>query len=79
MIRWLHRAETIRWLWVGFLAALALTVLAQVFVEVHGAFGLETSFGFSAWFGFLACVLMIVVAKLLGALLKRPDTYYDEE
>jgi hypothetical protein len=27
-------------------------------------------------YGFFSCAAMIVVAKLLGLLLKRPDTYY---
>ena len=40
-------------------------------------FDLEGTFGFGAWFGFLSCVVLIVFAKALGALLKRPDTYYD--
>ena len=41
-------------------------------------FDLESLFGFHAWFGFLACVAMIVAAKGLSLLLKRPDTYYEE-
>ena len=41
-------------------------------------FDLESLFGFHAWFGFLACVAMIGVAKGLSLLLKRPDTYYEE-
>ena len=40
-------------------------------------FDIESLFGFHAWFGFLACVAMIGVAKALSLLLKRPDTYYD--
>jgi hypothetical protein len=43
----------------------------------HPYFGLDGTFGFGAWFGFASCVAMIVFAKALGALLKRPDTYYD--
>jgi hypothetical protein len=35
-------------------------------------------FGFHAWYGLLACAAMILVAKVLGMLLKRPDTYYEE-
>jgi UPF0716 family protein affecting phage T7 exclusion len=34
-------------------------------------------FGFAAWFGFLACVGLVALAKALGVILKRPDTYYD--
>ena len=35
-------------------------------------------FGFNAWFGFAACAAMIVVAKALAVLLKRPDSYYGQ-
>ena len=74
---WLVRDETIRRLWVVFAVILAATVLADLFVEHHPYFGLDGTFGFGAWFGFLACVALIVFAKALGAILKRPDTYYD--
>ena len=43
----------------------------------HPNFNLDATFGFGAWFGFLSCVVLIVFAKAVGALLKRPDTYYD--
>jgi len=35
-------------------------------------------FGFGAAFGFLACVLMVLVAKGLGLVLKRDQDYYRE-
>lgn len=76
---WLERPRTIRLLWVLFVAILALTVAAQLFIHPHGHFGLDGTFGFNAWYGFATCVVMIVAAKALGVLLKRPDTYYEEE
>jgi hypothetical protein len=75
---WLAREGTIRWLWVVFVAILAATVLADLFVEHHPYFGLDGTFGFGAWFGFVSCVALIVAAKALGAILKRRDTYYDD-
>jgi hypothetical protein len=74
---WLVRESTIRWLWIGFAIVLATTVLLDLVIEPHPFFGLDGTFGFGAWFGFASCVGMIVFAKGLGALLKRPDTYYD--
>jgi hypothetical protein len=74
---WLARPKTIRTLWVVFIAILAATVLADLFIEHHAAFWIDGTFGFGAWFGFLSCVVLIVGAKLLGFGLKRPDTYYD--
>lgn len=73
---WLARPRTIRWLWRIFVAILALTVIAQLVVEVHPHFGLEGFFGFNALYGFIACAALILVARAIGALLKRPDRYY---
>ncbi|HEX9625525.1 MAG TPA: hypothetical protein VGA00_01145 [Acidiferrobacterales bacterium] len=74
----LTRPETIRKLWIAFIAVLALTLAPNFFMHPHAAFGVDGTFGFGAWFGFGACVALIVFAKLLGILLKRRDTYYDE-
>ncbi len=75
---WLTRPATIKWLWVGFSAVLALTVLAQLVIKIKGYFGVDGWFGFGAGFGFLACVAMVLVAKALGVVLKRPESYYDD-
>ena len=74
---WLVRASTIKRLWTGFAAVLVALVLADVFVAHHARLPLEGTFGFGAWFGFASCVVLIVFAKGLGVLLKRPDTSYD--
>lgn len=75
---WLTRPTTIRRLWIGFALVLAALVLAGLTIKVKGYFGIDDLFGFAAWFGFGSCVLMVLVAKALGALLKRPESYYEE-
>ena len=75
---WLTRPETIRRLWIVFGAILALVVLVESGVAVHGHFGLDATFGFNAWYGFVTCVAMVLIAKALGSVLKRDDRYYDE-
>ena len=75
---WLARPATIRLLWRVFIAILALTVAAEFLIELHPHFRVESLPGFGAWYGFLACAGMIVFAKALALLLKRPDTYYAE-
>jgi hypothetical protein len=74
---WLVRKSTIRRLWIVFAVALAVTVLLDVAVQHETHSWLEGAFGFGAWFGFASCVVLILLAKALGAVLKRPDTYYD--
>lgn len=76
---WLQRPGTVRWLWRLGLGLLALTLLAQLAVPLYAHFGVDGWFGFHALFGFIACVAMVLLAKLLGWLLKRPDTYYDND
>ena len=76
---WLDNPRNVKLLWRGFLAVLALTVLAELFVEMHPHFAIESIFAFNAWFGFLSCAVMIVVAKGLSLWLKRPDTYYERD
>ncbi len=75
---WLTRPQTIRLLWRVFVAVLALTVLAELAVQHEARFAVEGWFGFNAVFGFVACAVLIVVAKAIGTVLKRPDTYYAE-
>ena len=77
--RWLLRKENIRTLWIIFIVILSVTVIAGLFVHQHESFGIEDSFGFFAWYGFITCVAMVVFAKLLGLILKRPENYYDDE
>ena len=75
---WLVRESTIRLLWIVSVAILAILVLADSLVEHHAHFEIDGTFGFNAWFGFASCVALVLVAKLLGLILKRPDTYYDD-
>ena len=60
------------------IAVLPLTVLAELLVEKHPHFDCERFFGIYALFGFFACVALIVIAKAIGVILKRPDSYYHE-
>ena len=74
---WLVRKSTIKGLWIIGSAILAVTVVAEYAINMHGEFGLDELFAFNAWFGLLACAAMIVGAKILGGFLSRPDDYYD--
>jgi hypothetical protein len=76
---WLARPGSIKLLWKVFAAILVLCVLAQLMFKVKGYFVVDGWFGFGAVFGFLACLLMVLVAKVLGLVLKRPESYYREQ
>lgn len=77
-LHWLVRPATIRFLWFGGCAILAVLVLADFLVRGHPYFGLDGTFGFYAWYGFATCGAMVILAKGLGVFLKRRDTYYDD-
>lgn len=76
---WLARPSTIRLLWRLFIAVLVGLVALQLVVKVKGYFGIDGWFGFGALYGFLSCAAMVVAAKLLGFVLKRPEDYYTKE
>jgi hypothetical protein len=58
---------------------LALTVAAHAVIKVKGYFGIDAWYGFGAAFGFFSCLLMVIVARGLGLLLKRDENYYRED
>lgn len=74
---WLLRPANIKLLWRAFIAVLALTVAAEFLIEHEGHFGIDATLGFNAWYGFVACVALILFSKLLGVFLKRKDDYYE--
>jgi hypothetical protein len=74
---WLVKPSTIRLLWIVFITILTVTVLLDLVIEPHPHFGLDGTFGFAAWYGFLSCVVLVAFSKALGFILKRPDDYYD--
>lgn len=59
---------------------LALTVVLDLFIPrdyVH--FFWDDIPGFSAVYGFISCILIIIVSKALGHYgLSRPENYYDD-
>lgn len=74
---WFYKKSSIKKLWIGTIIILVLTVIAEFFIKLHPHFEIESYFGFHAVYGFLACVAMVLFAKLLGFLIKRKDDYYD--
>lgn len=62
----------------GLFGSLVLLLCLEPFVYKHSYFAWEESFGFYAIYGFVACVLLVLVAKyVLRPLVKRKEDYYD--
>ena len=75
--RWLDHPENVTRLYrVVWVAGIAL-VLAELFVHRHEEVEFAGWFAFYALFGFVACVALVVTAKALRRVLKRPEDYYE--
>lgn len=74
---WLDRSENVtklyRGLWILGLALLSI----DLFLHKHEEFDFATWFGFYAFFGFFACVVLVLIAKKLRVVLMRPEDYYE--
>jgi uncharacterized membrane protein len=72
-----EKRRTLKWIMFGVMAALiGVDVLVPAY---YVRFPWDEIGGFGSLYGFVACVLIIVVSKALGyALLYRPEDYYDD-
>lgn len=62
----------------GLFGSLVLLLVLEPFILKHPYFAWEESFGFYAIYGFVACVLLVLVAKyILRPFIKREEDYYD--
>lgn len=71
------KPENVNRLLRGFYAVCALLLLFDFFVHRHVSHGWENLPGFYAIYGFVACVLLVLIAKEMRKLVMRRDDYYD--
>ncbi|MDH3899781.1 MAG: hypothetical protein OEU51_01895 [Gammaproteobacteria bacterium] len=57
--------------------ACALLLVADLFIHRHVVHAWESLRGFYAVYGFVACIALVLLAKQLRRILKRPEDYYD--
>ncbi|MFQ5536694.1 MAG: hypothetical protein ACE5GJ_04505 [Gemmatimonadota bacterium] len=62
-----------------FYALSAILVLLDLVIHRHMVHPWEHIFGFYAWYGFIACWSLVVIAKQMRKVLMRPEDYYDVE
>jgi hypothetical protein len=74
---WLDRPANVRKIYLGVWAVCALLLAVEPLVHKHAEVPVEEWFGFHGWFGFVACVGLVLAAKGLRWLIKRPENYYD--
>jgi hypothetical protein len=76
-ITWLDSPKNRRrvrgWLYASLAGLLAIDGM----ITKHGHFPWEEAPGFYAAYGFIGCVSLIFIAKLLRRLVRRKEDYYD--
>jgi len=80
--RWLDDPANVRKILRVFFVLCAVLVLADL-LEYAGVFekdihfGIQRVPGFYGLYGFVGCVVLVLVAKGMRVILKRPEDYYD--
>ncbi len=75
----LYKPAVQKKLWIVSLIGLALLTFGDLLIHGHPHFGIDGTFGFFSWYGFITCAAMVIVAKfVMGKILSRKDTYYDQ-
>ncbi len=58
---------------------LGILLTADFFIKKHGDFYWENYSNFFAVYGFISCILLIFIAKIISPLIKRDENYYDKK
>lgn len=72
------KPENVKRLLVIFFSLVGLLFVLDFFVDKHAQFPFETWPAFYAIFGFVACVILVLVSRyVLRPLVKRREDYYE--
>lgn len=74
------KPQNVKRLLVVFFSSVVLLLLVDLVYHRHTIFPWEGWFGFYAVFGFVACVVLVIVAKyVLRPIVMRDEDYYDKQ
>jgi cytochrome c oxidase subunit IV len=62
----------------GFYAICIILVIADFIIHRHTTMDWEKMPAFYAIYGFIACVVLVVVAKMMRKVIMRKENYYNE-
>ena len=74
---WLDKPANVGKLVRWFFVLCAVLIGIDFLVPKHGPFAIEHVWGFYGIFGFVACVGLVLVAKLMRKVVMRSEDYYD--
>ncbi len=72
------KPENVKRLLRGLYAICILLVVADFVIHRHVSLSWEEIPAFYALYGFIACVLLVVIAKWIRKVVMRKEDYYDE-
>lgn len=72
------KPSNVKWLMRGFYAICLLLVVVDFALHRHIGFSWEKIPAFYAIYGFVACVILVVIAKEMRKVIMRKEDYYDE-
>jgi hypothetical protein len=75
---WFDKKENLGLFLRLFYASLVLLLVLDFFVDKHPHFGFDGAPSFSAAYGFISCVLLVLVARVLRMFLMRDENHYDD-
>lgn len=75
---WLERPGNLRRLLGWFYTACAVLLAVDLVYHRHVIHRWEDLFGFYGVFGFVACTVLVLVAKQMRKVLMRREDYYDD-
>jgi hypothetical protein len=74
---WLDHRHNVDKVFYTLCAFCAVVLLADFFYRKHAQLPWEEWFGFYAFYGFVACISLVLIAKQLRKILMRKEDYYD--
>jgi hypothetical protein len=74
---WLDHPRNVARLYRGLCVVGGLLVLADLVAHRHAETPFDGWFGFYGVYGFVACVALVLAAKVLRRIVMRPEDHYD--
>jgi uncharacterized membrane protein len=74
---WFDKPSNVNKIVWALVAMCTASVLADFFYHKHTHYDFQGYVGFDAFFGFVSCGLLVLVAKQLRKILMRDEDYYD--
>jgi len=74
---WLDKPANVTKLYRGLWGIGIVLLLLDFVIHRHADAGIDALLGFYGLYGFFACVALVLAAKALRRVLKRPEDYYD--